>query len=143
MSHQTKILWLESGDLYTIRKGIEAGAKLGVQVDSLETIDLRFIVDGARIGVFAQGRNLADYYDALIVRSFMPHISEALMIARLFRDAGKVVVDAGLNEEALAMSKMHDYLVLAAKGIAVPRTFQCFDPAEAESHAQHSTSPAS
>src|SRR5687767_16036417 len=103
-----KILWFESGDLYTIRRGKEAGEGLGVQVDSIDPLDLTFVADGSRAGVFAQGRDLIAEYDAVVVRAFMPFVAEALIIARLFRAAGKVVVDESLTEEGFAMSKMHD-----------------------------------
>jgi RimK family alpha-L-glutamate ligase len=125
---QTKILWIESGDLYTVRRGIEAGNQLGVQVNSLEMVDISFKVGPDSIGIFNQSSDLVKTYDAVIVRSFMPYISEALTVARLFNEAGKVVVDKSLTEEGYAMSKMHDYLVLAGNGIPVPQTWQFYDP---------------
>ncbi len=122
-----KILWFETGDLYTIRRGKEVGQRLGVQVDSIDAYDLCLSADGTHVGAFANDRNLADHYDALIVRSFMPLISESLTLARLFREAGKVVVDESMTDEGYAMSKMHDYVVLAKNGVAVPRTRQFCD----------------
>jgi len=122
-----KILWFETGDLYTVKRGKEAGERLGVQVDSVDAYDLSFVADGAVIGVFAGGRDLVASYDALIVRSFMPFVSESITLARLFRDAGKAVVDESLTDEGYAMSKMHDYIVLAAAGVPVPRTRQFCD----------------
>lgn len=122
-----KILWLETGDLYTVKRGKEAGERLGIQVDSVDAYDLNWVADGDTVGAFAYGRDLAAYYDALIVRSFMPLISESLTLARLFREAGKTVVDESMTDEAYAMSKMHDYIVLAQNGVAVPRTRQFSD----------------
>lgn len=66
----------------------------------------------------------------------MPYVSEALTIARLFRDAGKIVVDHSMADEGYAMSKMHDYILLSANKIDVPRTRQPFNPADAEAFAQ-------
>ena len=130
-----KILWFEPGDLYTVRRGKEAGARLGVQVESFDTMDLTFIADGTEAGVRAAGRDLVAEFDALIVRSFMPHMAEALTLARLFRDAGKVVVDTSVTDEGYAVSKMYDYLFLAAQGVPVPRSRQFFSPEEAEGFA--------
>ncbi len=128
----TKILWLEAGDLYTVRRGKEAGDLLGVQVDSLEMFDLSFVATNASSGMFSNNGDLVRTYDAVIMRSFMPHIGEALTVARLFNEAGKVVVDKSLTEEGYSMSKMHDYLVLARNEIPIPDTWQFFDPDEVE-----------
>jgi gamma-F420-2:alpha-L-glutamate ligase len=131
-----KILWFESGDLYTIRRGKEAGKKLGVQVDSIDVFDIRLLADGGQTGIVAGGPDLVAQYDAVIMRSFMPYVSEALTVARLFHTAGKVVVDASMADEGYAMSKMHDYIILASNGVAVPRTGQFFDPNDAEAFAE-------
>ncbi|HEX7317161.1 MAG TPA: ATP-grasp domain-containing protein [Pyrinomonadaceae bacterium] len=136
MNTSLRILWLESGDLYTIRRGVEAGRRLGVRVDSLEVLDLTFSADGVAPHLAKGAEELAATYDAVIMRSFMPFVSEALTVARLFRDAGKVVVDTSLTDEGYAMSKMHDYVLLSRAGVAVPRTYQCADPAQAERHAE-------
>lgn len=117
-----KILWLETGNLYAGARGKEAGQSLGVQVDPVDVYDLTFVADGASVGVFAEGRDLVAHYDALIVRSFMPFISEVLTLARLFREAGKTVVDESLTDEGYAMGKMSDYVLLAKNGVGVPRT---------------------
>ncbi len=123
-----KILWFETGDPWIVSRAKEAGARLGVHVDSIDAYDLNLAADGTHIGVFAEGRNLASCYDALVVRSFMPFISETITLARLFREAGKVVIDESLTDEGYAMSKMHDYIMLAAGGVPVPRTRQFSDP---------------
>lgn len=123
----TKILWFETGDLYTVKRGKEVGKRLNIQVDSVDAYDLNLFADGNNVGAFAAGRDLVASYDALIVRSFMPLISESLTLARLFREAGKVVVDESMTDEAYAMSKMHDYIVLAKNGVDVPRTRQFSD----------------
>jgi len=122
-----KILWFETGDLYTVREGKEAGQRLGAEVDSLDAYDVNFAADGKVVGAFANGLDLAQHYDALIVRSFMPLIAEALTLARLFREAGKTVIDESMTDEGYAMSKMHDYVVLASHGVDVPRTRQFCD----------------
>lgn len=130
-----KILWFETGDLYTIRRGKEAGERLGIQVDSIDALDLTFIASNSRTGILAHGRDIIAEYDAVIIRSFMPFVSEALTVARLFRAAGKVVVDENMTDEGYAISKMYDYIALASKGIAVPHTRQVFDPNDAEAFA--------
>ena len=130
-----RILWFEDRDLYTVRRGIEAGRALGVDVAPLDLTDLQFTVDSGNTGVFRLGRDLADEYDGIIMRNFMPFVSEALTIARLFSERGRTVVDASLIDEGYAMSKMHDYLVLAGNGIEVPFTRQLFDAQQAEEFA--------
>lgn len=132
-----RILWLESGDLYTVRRGIEAGRRRGIHVDSLEVLDLEFATDEGRSTVTSRDGDITQLYDAVIIRSFMPYLSESLTIARVFSEAGKVVVDACLTDEGYAISKMHDYLLLARAEVAVPRTYQCFNPIEVEERAAH------
>jgi RimK family alpha-L-glutamate ligase len=130
-----KVLWFETEDLYAVRRGKEAGKQLGVEVHSLDAFDLSLLAEAGCSGVFAGGHDLVRGYDAIIVRTFMPFVSEVLTIARLFRAAGKVVVDSSLTDEGYAMSKMHDYMLLAAEGVQVPRTRQLFDPNEAATFA--------
>jgi ribosomal protein S6--L-glutamate ligase len=127
-----RILWLETGDLYTIRRGIEAGRLLGHVVESVEITDLTFHATRAGTRIEGPAGDIADVYDAVIVRSFMPWVAESLTIARVFADRGKVVVDRSLVEEGYAISKMHDYVVLSQGGVAVPDSVQCFDAWEAE-----------
>jgi gamma-F420-2:alpha-L-glutamate ligase len=91
-------------------------------------LDLSFVATGEGAGVYHQGRNLVDEFDVLVARTFYPHISEALTVARLFHDVGKIVIDHSLTDEGYVISKMHDYLLLAQHGIPVPRTWQEFDP---------------
>jgi RimK family alpha-L-glutamate ligase len=129
------VLWLGWEGTYPLRRTLEAAAQLGIELDGCELFEISFMADGDRIGIFRNGCNLLDVYDALIVRTFHPYISEALTIARLFRDAGKTVVDRALTEEGYVVSKMHDHLLLAQHGIAGPRTYQLFDPAEVEAAA--------
>jgi ribosomal protein S6--L-glutamate ligase len=118
-----------------VRRGMEAAQQRGIQVDRMEVGDIQFVADGRGVLRSPDCQDIVSHYDALIVRSFMPFVSESISIARLFQDAGKVVVDQNLTEEGYAMSKMHDYLLLARAGIAVPQTYQCFDPIEAERRA--------
>ena len=87
------------------------------------------------------GKNLLETYDGLVVRTFHPYISEALTLARLFHDAGKVVIDKNLADEGYAVSKMHDHLILAQHGIACPRTWQFFNPRQVEAMAEQLTYP--
>lgn len=119
-----RILWLETGDLYTIRRGLEAGTERGLVVEHLEMQNLRFEADGHSAQLTHNGKDVIAHFDAAILRTFMPYVSEVLTVARLFADAGKVVVDRSLVDEGYAMGKMHDYLRLSAAGIAVPRTVQ-------------------
>lgn len=132
---ELRVLWLESGDLYTVRRGKEAGSALGMIIDSVDLVDLCFTADGTGAISSPDACDLSASYDAVIMRSFMPFVSEALTIARVFRDAGKVVVDASLTDEGYAMSKMHDYLLLARAGLPVPRTCQCYSLDQAEAFA--------
>jgi len=129
---EIRMLWLETGDLYTIRRGVEAGVQRGYYVDHLEVLDLRFEATGGGSCVTGPGGNLLNLYDALIIRSFMPWLAESLTLAKLFASAGKVVCDHALVDEGYAMSKMHDYVVLAASSVDVPNTFHCFDAWQAE-----------
>lgn len=119
-----RILWLETGDLYTIRRGLQAGPAHGVCVEHLEMASLRFEADEHGARIMHDGEDIVSRYDAVIVRTFAPYVSEALTVARLFAKTGKVVVDRSLVDEGYAMGKMHDALRLAAAGIAVPRTVQ-------------------
>src|SRR5579871_2594880 len=127
-----RVLWLGWEGTYPLRRTIAAAERLDIQLDGCEIFEISFVADGARVGLFRSGCNLLDAYDALIVRTFHPYISEALTVARLFREAGKTVVDQSLTEEGYVISKMHDHLILAQHGVAGPRTYQVFDPAEAE-----------
>jgi len=89
---------------------------------------LDFITADGVIGVFHNGINIVAEYDILIARTFYPFISEALTVARLFHNAGKLVIDASLADEGFVVSKMHDYIILAEHGIPVPRTWQITKP---------------
>jgi RimK family alpha-L-glutamate ligase len=131
-----KILWLETGNLYAGARGKEAGESLGVQVDPVDVYDLTFVADGDTVGVFFAGCDLVREYDALIVRSFMPFVSEVITLSHLFRMAGKVVVDESLTDEGYAMGKMNDYVLLAANGVGVPRTRQFCNPQDAADFAR-------
>ncbi len=124
-----RILWLGWEDPYTPKRMLHAAASLGIELSTLEISDVSFKAAGGSIGVYQNSRNLVEEHDALIARTFYPHISEALTIARLFHDAGKVVVDESLTDEGFVVSKMHDYILLAAHGIEVPRTWQFHDAA--------------
>ncbi|NJM40738.1 MAG: hypothetical protein HC853_08170 [Anaerolineae bacterium] len=77
-------------------------------------------------------RDVRDLYDILIMRTFFPRISEGLTIARLFSEAGKLVIDQSLTNQGYVISKMHDYLVLAQQGLPVPTSWQLCDFGEVE-----------
>lgn len=126
-----KILWLGWKEMSSTRRLLEVSPRLGVTVDAIEILDVNFATEGEALAE-ALGEPLPGEYDALVVRTFHPYVSEALTLAKLFRDAGRVVVDESLTDEGYAISKMHDYLRLAAEGLAVPRTWQVYDPAEVE-----------
>lgn len=132
-----RILWLENNDLYTVRRGKEVAERLGAQLDYLEHYDITFVTTHSIRGAFFKDENIVSIYDAIIIRSFMPFVSESITLARLFREAGKVVLDVNMTDEGYAMSKMHDYLMLADQGIPVPHTKQVFDPNDAEEFASY------
>jgi RimK family alpha-L-glutamate ligase len=136
MKKSVQLLWLEAGDRYTVQRGIEAGTRKGIRVESLDVLDLTFSAGGALPLLGRDNADLTAPYDGIIIRCFMPFLSEVLTIARFFRDAGKVVVDRSLTDEGYALSKMHDYLVLSRAGIGVPLTYQCFDLEQAEGYAK-------
>ena len=124
-----KILLLAPRQAHTSLRLVEAAHKLGLELDVLETRDIVFVASHDKTGLFYNGRDLVAAYDALIVRDFHPYISEALTVARLFADAGKVVVDKSLTDEGYSISKMNDYLLLGIAGVPVPETHQIYDHA--------------
>lgn len=126
------ILWLGWRELYTARRIREAAEAQGVGLTVAEIFDLTFVAAGPRTGLFMGAADVLAAYDALIMRTFHPYIAEGLTVARLFREAGRAVVDESLTSEGYAISKMHDTLVLARAGLPVPRTWQIFDPAAVE-----------
>jgi RimK family alpha-L-glutamate ligase len=103
--------------------------------------DISFCVDDHKATLTGDGKDLLETYDGLVVRTFYPYISEALTIARLFRDAGKVIIDQSLTDEGYAVSKMHDHLILAKHGIPSPRTWQLFNPRQIEAIAEQVSYP--
>ncbi|MCL5996953.1 MAG: ATP-grasp domain-containing protein [Chloroflexi bacterium] len=131
-----RVLWLGWEDAHTPIRMQQAAREQGVVLATLEVSDVSFITDGNQVGVFHQGQDLVKAYDILVARTFYPHISEALTVARLFHEAGKVVIDQSLTDEGYVISKMHDHLFLARHGIPVPRTWQVFDPDHVEALAQ-------
>lgn len=131
-----KILWLDWRDHPTSQRLLEEAVKSQIEIDVCEIQEISLITNTNQIGLFKNKRNLVNEFDALVVRNFYPHISEALTIARLFKEAGKTVVDESLTNEGYAMSKMHDYLLLAKAGLPVPRTFQTFNRSEVEELAE-------
>lgn len=122
-----RILWLGWEDSYTPLRMQAAAATRGIHLDTLQITDVVWNVDKNLIGAYSAGENLVEKYDALIARTFHPYISEALTIARLFADAGKVVIDRSITDEGFVVSKMHDYILMAQHSVPVPRTWQTFD----------------
>lgn len=118
--------------MYSTIRVKESATNLGIDLDIYEVPDISFITDENEIGLFCKGINIIQTYDVVVIRTFYPHVSEILTIARLFRDAGKLVVDESITDEGYAISKMHDYLILAKNQIPVPRTWQVYDPTEVE-----------
>ena len=125
------LLWLGWTDPYTPQRILEAAQQRGLQLTTLQIQQVSFVSSGSANGVFHQGHNLLEEYDGLIARTNFPNISEVLTVARLFRDAGKPVIDKSLTDQGYVISKMHDYLLLAQQGLPVPRTWQVFDIDEA------------
>lgn len=134
-----RILWLESGDEHALRRAVEAGEQRGFTVACRAMAELQFRSESPLLS--ARGEDLLASYDAVVLRTFMPFISETLTVARLFADAGKVVVDRSLVDEGYAMGKMHDTLRLAAAGVAVPRTLQTDDQSAALAFAKELSFP--
>jgi glutathione synthase/RimK-type ligase-like ATP-grasp enzyme len=129
-----KILWLDWDAPYVTHRIQEAAATLGLELAAREINEFVFSVDARTgcIGVFEGERDLRKIYDVLIMRTFFPRISEGLTIARLFSEAGKVVIDQSLTNEGYVISKMHDYLILAERGLSVPSSWQLCNLAEVE-----------
>ena len=130
-----KILWLGWEDMYATRRMRAAAKTAGVHLDALEIFDISFFSDNQRVGIFHKDTDLVAEYDILVVRTFYPYISEALTISRLFRDAGKVVIDQSLTDEGYTVSKQHDTMLMAQHGLPVPATRQVFNPQDAEAFA--------
>ncbi len=124
-----KILWLGWEDHYTPARVRAASQQLGLDVTIAQVADLRFVADSisGRAGVMLGELDAVYSFDALVARTFYPHISEALTVVSLFHQAGKLVIDESLTDEGVTLSKMHDYLMLAQAGVAVPRTWQMAD----------------
>jgi len=136
-----KVVWLGWEETYTTRRVRQAAKDQRLQLDTYDIHDISFIVKGQQATILGDGLNLLDTYDGLVVRTFYPYISEALTIARLFRDAGKLVMDQNLADEGYAVSKMHDHLVLTKHGVPNPCTWQLFNPRQVEAYAQQLTYP--
>lgn len=118
------LLWIESLQHYGAERAAQAAKALGINLTCLGVTELRFTLEGV---YGPDGRDLCATHDAVIIRSFAPYISEVLTISKLFADAGKRVIDRNLTTEGYAMSKMHDYLLLAKAGLPVPRTEQIYE----------------
>jgi len=136
-----KVVWLGWEEIYTSRRVKEAADHHGLGLDVYDIHDIAFNLEGRKATVLGKGIDLLETYDGLVVRTFYPYISEALTLARLFRDAGKVVMDQSLTDEGYAVSKMHDHLVMVAHGIPCPRSWQLFNPRQVEAVAEKLTDP--
>lgn len=131
-----KVVWLGWEEVYTTRRVQEAARQQGLDLLVCNIHDIQFDIEEHRANLRAFGESLLEHWDGLVVRTFYPYISEALTVARLFRDAGKVVIDQSLTDEGYAVSKMHDTLVLTAHGLPCPRTWQLFNPRQVEALAE-------
>ena len=127
-----RVVWLGWEEIYTTRRVQEAAKEQGLELIVCNIHDISFDIEGQKANVYGMGKNLLETCDGLVVRTFYPYISEALTIARLFHDAGKMVMDQSLTDEGYAVSKMHDYLVLERNGVPCPRTWQVFNPRQVE-----------
>lgn len=123
-----RVVWLGWEDIYTTRRVKETAQAMGIGLDVCSIHDISFGVQDGHFVTLGNNVNLTETYDGLVVRTFYPYVSEALTLARLFSDAGKVVIDHSLTNEGYAISKMHDYLVLTEHGLPCPRTWQIFNP---------------
>lgn len=136
-----KVIWLGWEEMYTTCRVRQAAAALDLGLDVYNIHDISFSVDNGRSIVWGNQLDLVENYDGLMVRTFYPYISEALTLARLFHDAGKIVIDQSLTDEGYAVSKMHDYLLMVANGIPCPRTWQLFNPHQVETLAHQVSFP--
>ncbi len=136
------ILWLDWEVPYVTQRVQEAATALGLELAAREINEFVFGVNARAgcadvVGVFEGGRDIRELYDILIMRTFFPRISEGLTIARLFSEAGKVVIDQSLTNQGYVISKMHDYLILAQQGLPVPNSWQLCNLVEVQRIAQN------
>lgn len=136
-----RVVWLGWEEIYTTRRVQEAAKAQDLELDAFSIHEISFNIEGGKANAFGADRNLLEEYDGLVARTFYPYISETLTLARLFHDAGKVVIDQSLTDEGYAVSKMHDHLVLAEHGIPSPRTWQLFNPRQVQEVAEQLTYP--
>ncbi|RPH60434.1 MAG: ATP-grasp domain-containing protein [Chloroflexi bacterium] len=136
-----RVVWLGWEEIYTTRRVQEAALEQGLELVVCNIHDVSFDIEGQKANVSGMGENLLETCDGLVVRTFYPYISEALTVARLFHDAGKIVIDESLTDEGYAVSKMHDTLVMAEHGVPCPRTWQLFNPRQVETLAEQLTYP--
>jgi RimK family alpha-L-glutamate ligase len=113
--------------MYSTTRMQTAAVAMDVRLNVCEMSDISFVVDDETLGIFCNKINLIETNDVLVVRTSHPYVSEVLTLARLFHDAGKLVIDQSIGDEGYAISKMHDYLILAQNQINVPRTWQIYD----------------
>lgn len=132
------ILWLAWEDLYASRRMREAAKKAKVNLDTVQITNLSFIADAKKktVGVYKDKINVVRRYDVLCVRTFFPYISEALTVAKFFKDARKLVVEEALTDNPYVISKMYDYMLLQQNGVAVPRSWQFYDRQRTEAVAK-------
>ncbi|HQZ21030.1 MAG TPA: ATP-grasp domain-containing protein [Thermoflexales bacterium] len=125
------ILWLDKPDPYTKTRVMQAAAQLNLHVAFHPITDISFFVDEPVMRLDDE-RDILQEFDVLVARPIYPGISEFLTVARLFHRAGKRVIDTSLTDEGYAVSKMHDYVLLAQAGVPVPRTWQIANLAQVE-----------
>ncbi len=90
-----RVVWLGWEEIYTTRRVQDAAnaARQGLELDVCNIHDIAFDIEGGKASLYGMGKNLLETCDGLVVRTFYPYISEALTLARLFHDAGKIVMD--------------------------------------------------
>lgn len=120
-------MWLTWKESYEVTKMLKEARFANIHLDAVPIHELEFIVDERRVGIYRKRVNVADYYDLLCVRTMRAeYVSDILTLSRLFKEGGKEVVDKSLTTEGYAMGKMHDYLLLAQKGIPVPVSYKTY-----------------
>lgn len=125
MIDRMRLLVIGRKSHYESRRIAAAAATRGHEATVASFRDIR-IATGSLPTFAVAGRDIFDF-DVLHFRRFWPYVSEAVMIARAFRAAGKPVVDRAIAERPFVMSKTWESVTLEAAGVRVPKTVQCFD----------------
>lgn len=84
--------------------------------------DVLFAVSEDSCSITVHDKELRDAYDIIVMRSFYPYISEALLLSEYAARHGIRVIDRRLASGAYVQSKMYDYWKLHDVGLPVPPT---------------------